>query len=106
MQHIQAGTILLGGGEGEGRIVLSGRGLDGGAMARFVGADGGNALSLSVDAKGNPKMSLDSGAERPGLVLEFSSQGQPRIRILDTATGKIGWSVTLDASGKPLVEQN
>lgn len=105
LRFLQADTVSIGGGPGQGSIVLSAeRGLGGMAMATLKGAPGGDSLTLSVGSMGSPAITLDSASGKPALVLELPPNGQPRIRLMDAATGQKGWSVTLDANGQPVIE--
>lgn len=103
MRFIQAETVSIGGGPGQGSIILSAE-LDGMVMATFKGAASGDSLMLTVSPKGNPTITIDSASGKPALVLELPPNGQPRIRLMDAASGKKGWSVTLDANGQPVIE--
>ena len=98
MRILFAQHITLGGGPGEGSITLAaGPMMGGAATATFKGAQSASTLELWVASKGNPMITMNSGVGHPELTLMVEPDGQPHIRIMDPATGKVGWSVTLDA---------
>lgn len=104
VRFLQAETLTIGGGTGQGTIVLSAaRELDGMVMATFKGASGAEALTLSVLPKGNPTLSFDAASGKQAMILELSAAGQPRIRMMDSQAGTTAWSVTLDKAGQPVV---
>jgi len=105
IRYVQADTVSIGGGSGQGSIVLSAqRELDGMVMATFTGAGGGDSLSLSVGPKGNPSITMDSASGKPVLVVQLTPSGQPLIRVMDATSGEKVWSITLDANGQPVIE--
>ena len=104
-RFIQADTISIGGGTGQAAIVLSAeRAMDGMAMLTLKGAQGDESITFSVAPNGRPNMSLSGAQGRTVLVMELAPDGQPRFRFMEAKTVKIGWSVTLDANGQPVIE--
>lgn len=103
MRFLSAETVSIGGGPGQGSIILSAE-LDGMVMATFKGAASGDSLTMTVSPKGNPTIAIDSDQRKSVLVLDFPPGGQPRFRMMDAASGQKGWSVTLDANGQPVIE--
>jgi len=104
-RFLQAETVTIGGGTGQGSIILSAeRGLDGMATVTLKGAGSSESLTLSVSSMGFPTIAIDSANGKPLLVLDnLQKNRQPRIRLMDANTGKEAWSVTIDDAGQPLI---
>jgi len=103
-RFLQTDTIAIGGGSGQGSIILSAeRALGGMVMATFQGPGGGESLTLSVGAMGVPSITLDSASGKPLLAIEVLPNRRPKLRFMDVDTGKEVWSVTVDGAGQPVV---
>jgi hypothetical protein len=105
LRFIHADTISVGGGPGQGSIILSAeRALGGRATVTLKGSKSQESLTLSVTTHGSPVLELDSALGTPLMTLDLTPDEQPRIRLMDTDSGKSAWSVTLDANGQPVIE--
>ncbi|MBX9737766.1 MAG: hypothetical protein K2X32_12660 [Phycisphaerales bacterium] len=104
IRYLQADTIAIGGGNGQGAITLSAMSqLDGASMVVLKGASSNESLTLSTDSKGRPMVRFDGASGKPGMVLELDASGRPAIRMMSGATGQAAWTVTLDENGQPVV---
>ncbi len=100
---IQADTMAIGGGAGQGSIILSAtRELDGSAMLIMRGAAGGETLRLSVAPKGFPVAEFTSANEKVLFKIGLW-KGQPQMQMFNAGSGQPVWSVTIDEKGQPVV---
>ncbi|MBL0928341.1 MAG: hypothetical protein IBJ11_11940 [Phycisphaerales bacterium] len=104
-RSVHAESVSIGGGPGQGSIILTAERPIGDAPMLIVKGEGSQSgVTLTGFPRGGGDITWDAGSGKGKLVISYLPSGRPAIRLLDPETGKVGWSVTLDDNGQPVIE--
>lgn len=103
VNHLRSGMIVVGGGSGEGQIIVTTQ-PDGGPKIVLYDSAHKSIGELGSAPNGAPRLSLNVAGGPPLLMVEITPKGQPRVRLTDPSSGKPVWTVSVDESGAPLIE--
>lgn len=102
-RHIQTGTLSVGGGEGEGSVMLSTYRVFSPIFSLSGPKDAPPSGIMLNPGPAGAGLSLQSGRNLSGFSLGWAAHGQGAIWLTDRTTGTTAWTVRLDADGRAVV---